>query len=114
MDGHTKYAQTYAHSETNRYEQGAACEARRESANTGEGCGSAESAKKPAPYIHCDTVCSMYVYYISSPDGRIRWAHEGAYLCSHQKANRYELRSGLRSKTLRVRIPVKVAGVQST
>ena len=70
MDGHTKYAQTYAHSEANRYEQGAACEARRESANTGEGFGSAESAKKPAAYIHCGTVCSMDVYFISPFIGR--------------------------------------------
>ena len=59
------HGQLAGHSEANRYEHEVTCEARHGNANTGEGFESAESAKKPASYIHCGTVCSMYVYYIS-------------------------------------------------
>ena len=62
MDGHTKYAQTYAHSEANRYEHEVTREARHGNANTGEGFESAESAKKPAAYIRCGTTCRTGVY----------------------------------------------------
>ena len=59
------------HLEANRYEHEGTCVARAGNANTGEGFESAESAKKPAAYMHCSTVCSMDVYYISSPGGRM-------------------------------------------
>ena len=65
------HAQTYAHPEANRYEQGATCAARGESANTGEGFESAESAKKPVLItIVALQFRNMCVYYISSPSGR--------------------------------------------
>ena len=40
-----------------------------QNANTGEGFGSAESAKKPAAYIECGTTCRIDVYFITLING---------------------------------------------
>ena len=62
MDECTKYTQTYAHLEANRYEQ-EATRKRRVSANTGEGCESAKHGATRSLYTmwHCvQYVCLLY------------------------------------------------------